>query len=88
MLEETHRWHHAAGADAVIEAGPALVVGVLALGQHILVTRVIGLLVGHPTATLNPYGVTAAEVALHLRTVIAALIVTALEVPVLVKDNL
>lgn len=85
---KTHRWHHTAGADTVIEACPALVVGVVALVQHVLVATIIGLLVGHPTTTLHFYRVTAAEVGLHLRTVTAALIVTTLEALVFVEDNL
>lgn len=85
---KTHRWHHTAGADAVVEAGPALVVGVLALVQHVLVAGIIGLLVGHPTTALHSYWVTTAEVVLHLRIVTAALIVTTLEVPVFVENNL
>lgn len=85
---KTHRWHHAAGADAVVEAGPALVIGVLALVQHVLVSAIVGLLVGDPAAALHSYGVTAAEVVLHLRTVTAAFVVTTLEVPVFVEDNL
>lgn len=85
---KTHRWHHTAGADAVIEARPALVVGVLALVQHVLVAAIVGLLVGHPTTAIHLYRVAAAEVVLHLRTVTTALIVTTLEVPVFVEDNL
>lgn len=84
----THRGHHTAGADAVVEASPSLVVGVLALVQHVLVASVVGLLVGHPTATFHLYGVTAAEVVVHLSTVAAALIVPALEVLILVEDYL
>lgn len=56
--------------------------------QHVLISTIVGFLVGHPAATLHSYGVTAAEVVLHLRTVTAAFIVTALEVPVFVEDNL
>lgn len=84
----THRWHHTAGADAVIEARPALVIGVLALVQHVLVASVVGLLVGHPAAALHSDGVAAAEVGLHVGTVTAALEVTALEVPVFVEGDL
>ena len=84
----TYRWHHAAGADTVVEAGPSLEVGVLSLVQHVLVAVIIGLLVGHPIATVHFDGVTATEVAVQLGTVTAALVVTALEVAVLVEDNL
>ena len=84
----THGRHHATGADAVVEAGPALVVGVVALVQLVLVAVVVGLLVGHPAAALHLDGVAAADVAVHLGAVDTALIVTALEVLVLVKDDL
>ena len=84
----THRRNHTTGADAVVEAGPALEVGVVALVQHVLVAVEVGLLVGHPAAALHLDGVAAADVAVHLGAVVAALIVTALEVLVLVKDNL
>lgn len=56
--------------------------------QHVLVSAVVGLLVGDPAAALHSYGVTAAEVVLHLGTVTAAFVVTTLEVPVFVEDNL
>lgn len=56
--------------------------------QHVLISAIVGFLVGHPAAALHSYGVTAAEVVLHLGTVTAAFIVTALEVPVFVEDNL
>lgn len=56
--------------------------------QHVLIPAIVGFLVGHPAAALHSYGVTAAEVVLHLGTVTAAFIVTALEVPVFVEDNL
>lgn len=88
MSVGTHRWHHAAAADAVVEAGPALVVGVLALMQHVLVAAIVGLLVSHPAAALHSYRVAAAEVGLHLGAVTCALIVTTLEVPVFVEDYL
>ena len=84
----THGGHHTTGADAIVEAGPALVVGVVALVQHVLVAVVVGLLVGHPAAALHLDGVAAADVAVHLGAVDAALIVAALEVLVLVKDDL
>lgn len=56
--------------------------------QHVLISAIVGFLVGHPAAALHSYGVTAAEVVLHLGTVTAAFVVTALEVPVFVEDNL
>lgn len=56
--------------------------------QYVLVATIVGLLVGYPTAALHSNRVTAAEVALHLRAVTTALVVTTLEVPVFVEDNL
>lgn len=87
-MVQTHRWNHATGADAVVEARPALVVGILSFLQHVLVASVVGFFVGHPAAALHFYGVTAVEVVLHLGTVTAALIVAALEVSALVENDL
>ena len=56
--------------------------------QHVLVAAIIRLLIGHPTATLHPYGVTATEVVVHLCTVTTALKMMSLKVPVLVEDYL
>lgn len=83
-----HRWDHTAGADAVIKACPVLEAWIIPLMQHVLISRIVRLLVGHPATTLNSYGVTAAKEILHLRGVAAALIVATLEVPVFIKDNL
>ena len=63
-------------------------VGVLALGQNILVARVVGLLVGHPAARVHADGVAVGDVRMHVSAVDIALIVTALEVPALVEDDL
>jgi hypothetical protein len=52
------------------------------------VTHVVGAFIDHKTATIHPDGVTAAEVGVQVCAVIAALITTTLEVPVLVKSNL
>lgn len=56
--------------------------------QHVLVAAIIWLFVGHPATALNSYRVTAAEVVLHLGAVSTALVVTTLEVPVFIEDNL
>ena len=79
---------HLAGADAVIEAHPALVLWVLSPCQDILVAHIVGPLVHHPGATLHPDGVAAAQVGVEIRAVAITLIATALEVLVLVEDNL
>ena len=50
--------------------------------------HVAGALVNHEAAALHPDGVAAAEVGVQVRAVVAALIAPALEVPVLVKNDL
>lgn len=57
---------HLAGAEAVIEAHPALVLWVLPSGQDILVAHVVWPLIHHPGPTLHPNGVTAAQVGMEI----------------------
>ena len=83
-----HLGDHAAGSHAVIEAHPALVVGILAAAQEILVSHEAGPLVDHPAAALHLDGVAAAEVGVQLRAVAAAFVRAPLEVLVLVEDDL
>lgn len=80
--------NHFAGADSVVEANPALVVGVLASGQDILVAHVVRSLVDHPRPALHPGGVTAAQVGVEVRAVAVTLIPATLEVLVLIEDDL
>ncbi len=84
----TYEVDHLAGAEAVVEAHPALVLRIVAPGQDILVTHVVGPLIHHPGTTLHPDGVAAAQVGVEIRAVTVTLIATALEVLVLVEDNL
>ena len=77
-----------AGAEAVVEAHPALVLWVLAAGQDVLVAHVVGPLVHHPGPALHSDGVAAAQVGVEIRAVTVALIATSLEVLVLIEDNL
>ena len=77
-----------AGAEVVVEAHPALVVWVLPPGQDVLVARVVGALVHHPGPTLHPDGVAAAQVGVEVGGVAVALIATALEVLILVENDL
>ena len=77
-----------AGVDGVVVAVPALVLWVLAAGQHVLGAHVVGPLVHHPGPALHADGVAAAEVGAELGAVAAALVVAALEVSVLVEDDL
>ena len=78
----------AAGADGVIEAVPALVVGVLPSHEDVLVAHVVGSFIDHPGAAIHPDGVTAADVGAELGTVTAAFIVMTLEVLVLIEVDL
>ena len=77
----------AAGADAVAHA-QALVVGVLAPLDEVLVAGEVGAVVDHEEAALHPAGVAAAQVGGHVGAVAAGLVGPALEVPVLVEDDL
>lgn len=77
-----------ARADAVVEAHPVVVVGVLAGAEDVLVAHVVWLLVGHPVTATDPDGVAAVEVPEGVHAVTAALPVAALEVRALVEDDL
>ena len=79
---------HAAGPDAVAHSHHAHVIRVLAPPQEVLVAHEVGAVVDHEAASLHPAGVTPAQVGGHVGTVVAALIRTSLEVPVLVEHNL
>lgn len=79
---------HLAGAEAVIEAHPAVVLRVLPPGQDVLITHVVWPLVHYPGPTLHTDGVAAAQVRVEVRAVAVAFIATALKVFVLIKDNL
>ena len=84
----THVGDEAAGADRVAEAHPLLVVGVVSAPQEVLVALEAGLLVDHPAAAVHADGVAAAQVRLQVGVVGAALVVAALEAPVLVEGDL
>ena len=65
-----------------------LVLRVLSPPQEVLVAHVVGPVVHHEHATLHPAGVAPVQVGGELGAVAAALIGAALEVPVLVEDDL
>ena len=85
-----HIYHrdNAAGLNAVIEAQGVLVLGVLSLGQEVLLPREVGLVVDHERAALHPAGAAAAQVRGDLRAVADALIGAALEVSLLEEHDL
>lgn len=84
----TYGREHLAGADAVVEAHPVVVVGVLAGAHDVLVAHVVRLLVGHPVTAAHSDGVAAVEVLESVHTVTAALPVAALEVMAFIEDDL
>lgn len=85
---KTHRRNQATGTNAVVESSPVLEIRVFTLGEHVLVSSIVGLLVGHPASTFYSDGVAARKVGLHVSAVSGALIVTALEVFVFKESNL
>lgn len=84
----TYRGEHLAGADAVVEAHPAVVVWVLARAQDVLIAHVVRLLIGYPVTAHDADGITAVEVPEGVHAVTAALPGAALEVAAFVEDNL
>merc|ERR1719419_207906 len=79
---------HTARPDAVPHSHHAHVVSILAPPHEILVSHVVGAVVDHEAAALHPAGVAPAQEGGHIRAVAHALIGTALEVPLLVEDDL
>lgn len=92
MLQQTdtssYHGDHAAGPDAVAQAHHAHAVGVIASPDEMLVAHVVGAVVHHEAASLHSAGVTAAQEGRHVGTVAHALVRAALEVPLLVEDDL
>ena len=84
----THVGDEAAGADGVVEAHPLLVVGIVTAPQEVLGAQIVGLLVDHPATAVHTHRIAAAQVRLQVGVVAAALIVAALEAPVLVEGDL
>lgn len=66
-----------AGAEAVVEAHPVVVVRILPMRQNIHVPGKVGPLIGHPGASIHPNGVAAAQVGVKIGAVAVALIATA-----------
>lgn len=77
-----------AGAEAVIEAHPVVVVRILPPPQHIHVPRIVGPLIGHPGASLHPDGVAAVQVGVEIRAVGVALVATTQEILVFIEGDL
>ena len=86
--DKPYHGDHTTGADAIVEAIHTLVVRVLSPPHEELVSHVVGAIVGHEATALHPARVALAQVGGHVRAVAAALIGAALEVLVLVEDDL
>lgn len=86
----TYRGDHAARPDTVTHAHShqVLVVWILSPPHQHLMTHEVGLLIDHEKATLHPAGITPAQIGSELRAVTAGFIGSALEVPILIEDNL
>lgn len=80
--------NHLAGADSVVKATPALVFGVLASGQDVLVAHVVRSLVDHPGTALHADRVTATQVGVEVGAVAVTLIAATLVALVLIEDDL
>lgn len=85
---KSYHGDHTAGPDAVVHPHHAHVVSIFTPPQEVLVAHVVGAVVHHEAASLNPAGVAPAQVGGHVSTVAAGLIGTTLEVPVLIEDDL
>lgn len=80
--------NHLAGADSVVEANPALVVGVLSSGQDVLVAHVVRSLVDDPGPALHTGRVAATQVGVEVGAVAVTLIPATLVALVLIEDDL
>lgn len=87
-IDCTYIRESATRADGVIVAHPVLVVWILSPGQNILVAIVVWFLIQHPAATLHLNGVAAVEVGVHVSAVGFTLMGAALEISVLVENDL
>lgn len=85
---QTYKVDHLAGAEAITQPHPALVLSVLSPDQDILVAHEVGPFIHHPSPTLHADGVAAAQVSVEIQTVTVTLITSTLEVLVLKKDDL
>lgn len=79
---------HSTRPDCIVDAQPVLVFRILPWAQHILVAHEVWFLVDHPESSQDFDRVAAADVCVQIAEVIAALMISTLEVSVLVEDNL
>lgn len=84
----TYHGDHTARPDTTVPSPHAHVVSIVAPPHEVLVSHVVGAVVDHEAAPLHPAGVAAVHVGGHVRAVAHTLIGAALEVPLLVEDNL
>lgn len=85
---QSHQVNSSAGAEAVVETHPVLVLRVLAPGQDVHVAREVGPFVHGPGASLHSNGVAATQVHVEIGAVAVTVIVAALKVLVLIESDL
>lgn len=83
-----YKVNHLARADSVIEAIPAVVVGVFPPLQDVLVTQVVWSLVDHPGPALHTGRVATTQIGVEVGAVAVAFVPATLEVLVLVENDL
>lgn len=89
----SYHWHHATGAHGIQHthahhAPHALKVRILPSLQEDLITHEVGAVVRHKAPIFHPARVAAVQVHVDVRAVAAAVIGPALEVPVLIENDL
>lgn len=88
MANKAYRWNYAAGSDTAANSHPTVVVRIVPFFHEILMTYVIWPFIDHEAATLHSDGIAVAEIGFQFGALTHALITTALEILVLVKNNL
>lgn len=83
-----YHWDHTTGSDAIIHSHRTHIIRVLAPSQKVLASHEIGSVVDHEATAFHSDGVTVIKVGMQVSAVTHALMITAAEVPILVKDNL
>lgn len=88
IANKAYRWNYATGSDTAADTIPTVKVRIVTFFHEILLTYVIWPFIDHEAATLHSDGVAVTEIGVQICAVAAALITTALEIRVLVKNNL
>ncbi len=83
-----YHWDHTTGSDAIIHSHRTHIIRVLAPSQKVLASHELVRIVDHEATAFHSDGVTVIEDGMQVSAVTHALMITAAEVPILVKDNL